>query len=293
MLNDFYTRCITRFANFGNTYFKNYLHPLKYAFEHSDINMLYESYIGKMFFYSFFISIILFFYYFAMLFLLAKFTLYFSFILSFFITIITYFIILTAFHAYPLHLLTKKKKEIEDNLSFAINHMAVVAASGASPSLMFKLVKDVEEFGEISKIAEKIIRNIEIFGMDLITAIKSVAMRTPSEKFRHFLYGVISTLEGGGSIQRFLEKEAKNALADYELKRQRYLSLLSTYADFYTIILIAAPLFFISILSVMSLIGGTLAGLDIGITMRFGIYLLIPLMNIGFILFIHYTQPKV
>ena len=80
---------------------------------------------------------------------------------------------------------------------------------------------------------------------------------------------------------------------DYRLKREKYLQTLSTYADFYTATLIAAPLFFISILSVMALIGGQVFGLSIPMTMRLGIYLLIPLLNTIFILFVHYTQPSV
>jgi len=68
---------------------------------------------------------------------------------------------------------------------------------------------------------------------------------------------------------------------------------LSTYADFYTAVLIAAPLFFVSVLSVMSLVGGSVFGLSIPNAMRIGVYAMIPLMNIMFILFIHYTQPTI
>jgi uncharacterized membrane protein len=58
-------------------------------------------------------------------------------------------------------------------------------------------------------------------------------------------------------------------------------------------VLIAAPLFFISILSVMSMIGGELFGMSIPMAMNMGIYVLIPLLNILFVLFIHFTQPSI
>ena len=57
--------------------------------------------------------------------------------------------------------------------------------------------------------------------------------------------------------------------------------------------LIAAPLFFISILAVMALIGGQIFGLGIPLAMRLGVYLLIPLLNTMFLLFVHYTHPTV
>ncbi len=67
---------------------------------------------------------------------------------------------------------------------------------------------------------------------------------------------------------------------------------LSTYADFYTAVMIAAPLFLISILAIMNVVGGTIEGMTISDIMNLGIYLVIPATNIAFIMFIHFTQPE-
>ena len=120
---------------------------------------------------------------------------------------------------------------------------------------------------------------------------KNVADRTPSAEFKQFLYGVVAMTETGGELKIYMENSAKEALVDYRLKRERYQQVVSTYADFYTAILIAAPLFFISVLSIMSLIGGQVLGMDIPTAMKLGVYLVLPLLNISFILFIHFTQP--
>jgi len=92
---------------------------------------------------------------------------------------------------------------------------------------------------------------------------------------------------------QYLKNSAKEALFNYRLKREHYLSTLSTYADLYTAVMIAAPLFFISILSVMSLIGGKLMGMQITDAMKIGVYGVMPMLNILFILFLHFTQPRV
>jgi flagellar protein FlaJ len=139
----------------------------------------------------------------------------------------------------------------------------------------------------------RIVRNIDVFGMGVTNAIKNVADRTPSDNFKQFLYGIISTIETGGNLKQFFETTGQDALFDYRLKREKYLQTLSTYADFYTAVLIAAPLFFISILAVMALIGGQVLGLSIPVAMRLGIFVLIPLLNIMFLVFINYTQPRV
>ena len=80
---------------------------------------------------------------------------------------------------------------------------------------------------------------------------------------------------------------------DYRMKREKYLTTLSTYADFYTALLIAAPLFFISTLSVMSLVGGQVMGMSINAAMKLGVYVFMPLLNMLFLLFLQLTQPKI
>ena len=177
-------------------------------------------------------------------------------------------------------------------MTFALNHMSAIASSGVPPFVVFKLLTNVREYGEVMEEAKRITRNVEVFGMDLLSAIRNVAERTPSEEFRQFLYGIVSTVETGGDLKSYLENSASNALFEYRLKRQRYLQILSTYADFYTAVLIAAPLFFVSVLAVMALIGGDIFGMPITVAMRIGVFIFMPLMNIIFLMFVHYTQPK-
>ena len=106
------------------------------------------------------------------------------------------------------------------------------------------------------------------------------------------MQGILSTIETGGNLKDYLQVQGKQALFDYKLKRERYMQSLSTYADFYTAVMIAAPLFLIALLAIMNMIGGKIGGMDINDLMQLGIYVAIPLMNTAFIAFIHLTQPK-
>lgn len=283
----------TRLGDFGIKYFPNYFKPLEEIIRIANIGILFERYVGRMILISlisFIISFSLISY--GLIFILKLSVLY-SLIGGFLIGISLAFIIITIFHSYPYQVLTQKRNSIEANLPFALLHMSAIAASGAPPTIMFKLISETEEYGKVSEEARMIIRNIETFGMDPKTAMKQVADRTPSDSFRQFLYSFISTIETGGDLRKFLENVANEAMNDYRLKRERYLQALSMYADIYTGILIAAPLFFISILSIMGMLGGTIAGLTITDAMRLGIYAFVPLLNIVFILFLHLTQPQI
>jgi len=292
-LDRIYKPLIRKSAKFGMRYFREWLDPLKQEIEQSSIKIVFETYVGKMFFFSG-LSLIAIFLWMMFLFLvLTKIPVLFALVGSLLLSLVAAFAILTIFHSYPFQLVNSKKRSIEGNLPFAMNHMAAISASGVPPFIMFKLLTGVEEYGEISSEAKLVVRNVESFGMDITTAMRQVADRTPSDDFRQFLYGIISTTETGGSLEQYLKNAAKDALFNYRIKREKYLTTLSTYADFYTAVLIAAPLFFISILSVMSMIGGQIMGLSITDAMQLGIYGLIPVLNVIFIMFIHFTQPVV
>jgi archaellum biogenesis protein FlaJ (TadC family) len=80
---------------------------------------------------------------------------------------------------------------------------------------------------------------------------------------------------------------------DYRTKREKYLKTLSTYADIYTALLVAAPLFLLSTLATMSIIGGDIMGFTGTQIVTLMTWLLLPVMNIAFLVFIHITYPGV
>ena len=193
---------------------------------------------------------------------------------------------------YPTQRVAHRKKDIETNLPFAIAHMGSVAASGIPPSVIFKMLAKFKEYGVLADEFGKIVRNMETFGMDPMSAIREVSKRTPSEKFRQLLLGFVSTIEGGGDLKLYLKNAGEQALFTWRIKRQKYIQQLSTYAEFYTGILIAAPLFIIALFSVMNMIQPQLGGFEILDLMKMSIYLLVPIVNVGFVIFLEITQVE-
>ncbi len=287
-----YKDMIKLLGSFGVRHFSGSLKPLREEIVKSNLSILFELYVGRMIFLGILTFLVTFSFMFAtFLFIGAPVLL--ALVGGLITGFATSFIVLTIYHSYPFHLLTSKKNSIEGNLPFAINHMAAISASGVPPFVTFKLLTNIPEYGEVANESKRIVRNVEAFGMDVVSAMRNVAERTPSAEFRQMIFGIISTIETGGDLRKFLDNSAKEALFNYRLKREKYMQTLSTYADFYTAVLIAAPLFFVSVLSVMSLVGGSVFGLSIPDAMRIGVYAMIPLMNIMFIMFIHYTQPTI
>jgi len=193
---------------------------------------------------------------------------------------------------YPYQKAVTRNRSIETNLPFALSHMGAIASSGVPPTAIFKVLSEFKEYDVLAEEMEKITRNIETFGLDPVTAMREVTKRTPSEKFKQLLLGVASTIEGGGNLQTYLKNAGEQSLFTWRTRRQKYLQRLSAYAEFYTGLLIAAPLFLISLFSVMHMIQPEIGGFDILELMRMSIYLIVPGLNIGFLVFLHMTQVE-
>jgi archaeal flagellar protein FlaJ len=276
----------------GTKHFSKYLSVIREELQKSNLRMVYEIYVGKMILFSI-IAFLLSFSFVTIMFTYFGTPILFSIVGALIVGTGMAFAVLTIYHSYPFHFMTSKRNSIEGNMPFVMNHMGAIASSGVPPFIIFKLIANVPEYGEIVNESKRIVRNVDLFGMDITSAIKNVADRTPSQDFRQFLYGIVSTIETGGDLVGYFENSAKEALSDYKMKREKYMQTLSTYADFYTAVLIAAPLFFVSTLSILSLLGGQIFGLDIPTAIKLGVYVLMPLLNTVFIMFIHYTQPSI
>lgn len=261
------------------------LSQLKKALLEADMKILFRAYVSIVFFIALlsFLAAILFVIIFSIFFPLGALAT---------LPLLIFVSIIISGYFYPFIRASSRKKDMDVNLPFAVNHMAAIAGSGVPSNTMFKLLTGFTEYGEVSKEAKKIVRNVDVFGEDVTTAIREVAGKTPSKAFQELLEGMLSTIETGGNLQAFLKQQAEKALFDYRLKREKYLEVLSTYADFYTAVMIAAPLFLVAILAIMNMIGGELFGMAIQDVMKIGILMIIPFVNIGFLLFIHLTQPE-
>jgi flagellar protein FlaJ len=193
---------------------------------------------------------------------------------------------------YPFQKAASRRKNINTNLPFVLAHMGAIAESGIPPYVIFKLISKFEEYGEISKEMKKIVRNIEAFGIDPLTAVKQIAERTPSEEFKEVLLGFITTTESGGDVKLYLKNAGDQALFEWRMKREKFIQQLSAYAEFYTGILIAAPLFIIALFSIMNMIQPTISGFSILDLTKISLYVVVPVLNIGFITFLRGVEVE-
>jgi archaeal flagellar protein FlaJ len=268
--------------------------PLRQHIRGARINVLLKTWVCVIFL----TSVIAYVLAFAMVivvfgFFIETFYLYYYIMLAFVPVLVAAFTFL-GFYLYPIQRSKSRASSIDNNMPFAITHMAATASSGIPPEFMFSLIAGFKEYGEISTEASMVVKNIRTFGSSSVSAMKSVASQTPSKQLKEALLGISSTIETGGDLTAYLHGMSEKALFEYKIKREKYIQTLSTYADMYTALCVAAPLFMLSTMATMSILGGNvLLGLSSSEVVSLMTWVLLPVMNIAFLTFIHMTYPGV
>ncbi|MFB6097443.1 MAG: type II secretion system F family protein [Haloferacaceae archaeon] len=189
---------------------------------------------------------------------------------------------------YPVTVVSTRRQAINVVLPSAIVFMYALSKGGMSLLEIIRVLADSEStYGEVAREFELIVNDIELFGSDLYTALLNTRNLTPSENFEQFLDDMVSVLDSGGDITIFLEEEAETYLREAQEEQEGFLETISLLAEVFVVGFVAAPLFLIVTLVVISLIGGqTIAQVS---TL---VYLVMPIGMVAFIFLVDLlSQP--
>ncbi|WEL21807.1 type II secretion system F family protein [Halorhabdus sp. BNX81] len=151
----------------------------------------------------------------------------------------------------------------------------------AFPDVMRTLGRNREIYGDAADEMSVAVREMDIFGTDMISAIRRTAHRSPSDTFRTFAENLASVLASGQQIPQFLEDQYDRLQAETEQRQEEVLELLATIAEAYVTTLVAGILFLLTILLVFGLtVTDTLPFLQLLA------YLIVPLSNALFVVFL-------
>jgi archaeal flagellar protein FlaJ len=201
-------------------------------------------------------------------------------------------IVATGFYLYPANEASSVDKNISYELPFATIHMSAIAGSNISPSKIFKILIKSGEYRNVAAEIQKVVTQVDVYGYDLVTSLKNVALRTSNKKLSELFSGLATNISSGGALKNYLEKKSETFLMDYRLERQKYSALAGTFMDVYISILIAAPLIFMMMLIIMNTFGFDMGGLSFT-SLLFLMITGIVLTNIVFIVVLNIKQPKV
>jgi len=194
------------------------------------------------------------------------------------------------FYLYPTLEKMSLKGKIDDELPFVAVHMSAIAGSGIAPDKIFEILISDKESPNVSREFKKVVNQVNVYGYDIITALKNVSKETASKKLSELLNGMAVTISEGGGLADFLKKRAESLFFDYKLSREKYTKIAETFMNIYISIVITAPMIFSLLIDLMGV-----SGFGLGISTRvvtFGLIAGVALVNIVFLVALHLKQPS-
>jgi flagellar protein FlaJ len=205
----------------------------------------------------------------------------------------TWALSIVGFYLYPVYCADKHKRELDGELPFTTGYMAILASAGVTPEKIFHSISTLNVPLAASTEAKEVIKNINLFGLDVISALEKTSSRTPSRRFRDTIEGIISTIHTGGNLGAFLRGKFKTAMKLKRLSLKKYSDSLSVLSEVYVALLLTGPLLLVIMVSVMSVMGGGGLGiLSPDLLLSLLTYLLIPVCAVVFLIILDSTSPK-
>jgi flagellar protein FlaJ len=159
-------------------------------------------------------------------------------------------------YAYPEMKASNRKIPIENNLPYISSFLTLLSSSNVPPSMIFNSVSRIGTLKEVRQEFSNIIRDVEIFGEDLMTAIAANAKLTPNPKLRELLIGYVATIRTGGNPTDYLRVQTEAITKDRLGKLDMMLESLSAIAEIYVMVLVAMPLLFVVLFATLGMMGG-------------------------------------
>ncbi len=154
------------------------------------------------------------------------------------------FYIMVGFLIIPMSKASDRATGLEREMPFAAAYISVMASGGIAPYSSFKRLSEVELMPAMRSEAREIIKDVEIFGVDPLTALEAAAKKNPLDIFKDFLSGYSSTVIIGGDIGHFLERKAEDIFKTRALRVKAAAERLGMLLETFIIVMVMMSLCF-------------------------------------------------
>lgn len=197
--------------------------------------------------------------------------------------------ILAFFYLYPSNSVQERAKKIDNALHFAALYMATLSTSGTPPFLIFKVISEFKDFGEISRVAQRITNEVEVYGYDLPESLLRQADNVPSSNLSELLWGIRATIISGGDLNKLLNEKSKTFTSLFKRRLEEYVQTMTLFMEMYITVVIVGTVFLLVLSTIMSLMGGFLGQMQTLQVLFIGLG--VPFVTIAFVILLKTISP--
>lgn len=196
-------------------------------------------------------------------------------------------------YVFPSMRADSRRRQLDEEIPYIMSHMAVLSTAGLSPERVFRSLATVLPEDTITWEARAIVRDMDLLGQDLLSAMESAGGRSPSRSFAEFLEGLVATTRSGGDLKKYFMATARGVMDARRISSKEFVETLGWIAELYVVILVVFPLIVTIMFSVMGIISGALAGVSIQMMLMLLTYILVPAIGSMMLILLDAIMPKV
>ena len=176
----------------------------------------------------------------------------------------------------------RREALIDESVARTIAFIYALSRSGmVYPEIMRTVADNSRSFGESAEEVGVVVKDMDLFGADLVSALERIAQRTPSEQFSDFADNFANVLQSGRNVSGYLREQYDQYQEERISNQERLLELFTALGEGYVAALVAGPLFLLTVLLIFGILTGGLLNV-----LRGMVYVMIPLANVGFVLYL-------
>jgi len=179
-----------------------------------------------------------------------------NFVLSIMFATLSSILTFISIYVYPGIKSSNRRIPIEINLPYISSFLTLLSSSNVPPRTIFRSVARIDTLREVRQEFSNIVRDVEVFGQDLLTSILENVKYLPSKRLREILTGYVATVRTGGDPTEYLRISTENVMKEKMVKLDLMLESLSALAEIYIMVLVAMPLLFVVMFATLGMLGG-------------------------------------
>jgi len=183
----------------------------------------------------------------------------------------------------------ERASALEREMPFASAYITVMATGGISPYMSIKRLSKVDLMPGMQREAREIMRDVEIFGIDPLSALEHASETHPLDIYRDFVSGYASTVITGGDISHFLEEKTHDIFKARSMRIKAAAERLGMLLESFIIVVVLMSLCFYILFSVDAIYS---TGISMYSSLLMYTFIFAPMLSIIFIYLAHDMQPK-
>ena len=166
-------------------------------------------------------------------------------------------------YAIPKIMAHDRASKLDMEVPFAGTYISVMATGGLSPYASLRRLKDCDLLPNISKAIKDIEIDVQIKGLDPVTAMEKSAEHLPSRDYKDLMLGYASTLRTGGDVIHYLLVRTETMFKDLAIKvkafGERASILMESYITISILMTLSLTIIFMTSISFQAYWAGTLS----------------------------------